>query len=250
MATEAEARATLLEMQTRLERDPYTALGILPSATPADIRHAFLSLTKRFHPARFARMPNDIQRLSNEVFLALRAAHDAIAKPVVRAAPPPPTPAGPPSRPSRPQLAATPAGSTKTPAPSPTSTTNTAKTPVPTPVSSAKTPAPVATKPAPQPAPRHTPPSPLPAIDKDLAPVYEMIKQLQWQAARSRLENLASRAPGSNKYRALIHYTLGREAQLAKRLDEARVELHTALELDPDLQLAKSALGELFARRR
>jgi hypothetical protein len=59
-------------------------------ASPADIRSAFLQLTKTFHPAKFARMSSQIQKLSNEVFLSLRAAHEQI----VNAKPPPAKPSG------------------------------------------------------------------------------------------------------------------------------------------------------------
>ncbi|HEX7838312.1 MAG TPA: J domain-containing protein, partial [Kofleriaceae bacterium] len=77
---EAGARVALADMQDRLARDPIAALGITASSTPEDARAAFLQLTKRYHPVRFGRMATDIQKLANEVFLALRAAHDAVAK--------------------------------------------------------------------------------------------------------------------------------------------------------------------------
>lgn len=77
---ELRARATLAEMQQRLARGPYDALGLPGNATASEVRSAFLELTKIYHPARFARLAQDIQRLSNEVFLSLRGAHDAITK--------------------------------------------------------------------------------------------------------------------------------------------------------------------------
>src|SRR6476659_1629701 len=77
---EARARAVLLEMQARISRGPRTALGIGEAATPEDVRAAFLALTKRFHPARFGRMSNELQRLSNEVFLGIKSAHDQLQK--------------------------------------------------------------------------------------------------------------------------------------------------------------------------
>ena len=73
-------------MQERLAGGPYVALGISPAATPAEIRTAFLQLTKTYHPARFGYMSPELQRLSNEVFLSLRAAHDSIARPARAAA--------------------------------------------------------------------------------------------------------------------------------------------------------------------
>src|SRR3954470_4096935 len=78
-------------MQDRLARDPMAALGISASSSVEDLRSAFLQLTKQFHPVRFGRMALDIQKASNEVFLALRAAHDALAKTMRRRSGPIPT---------------------------------------------------------------------------------------------------------------------------------------------------------------
>ena len=86
--------------------------------------------------------------------------------------------------------------------------------------------------------------------DPELAPIHDLMLRGQWEPARAAITVLAAKAPASPKYRALLSYTRGREAQLARRLDEARVELDTALQLDPDLQLAKTALAELFTRRK
>ena len=68
-------------MQDRLARDPYEALGVVPTSPPADVRSRFLELTKQYHPARFARMAIEIQKLANEVFLSLRGAHDQLSRP-------------------------------------------------------------------------------------------------------------------------------------------------------------------------
>jgi hypothetical protein len=87
-------------------------------------------------------------------------------------------------------------------------------------------------------------------VERELAPILELIAQQQLPAARVALETLCTRQPQNLKYRALLCYARGREAQLAQRIDEARVELQDALQLDPDLQLAKTALAELFTRRR
>ncbi|MBA3451507.1 MAG: hypothetical protein H0T42_00255, partial [Deltaproteobacteria bacterium] len=83
-SAELRARQLLLDMQDRLGRDPYEALS-LNSSDPGEVRTAFLRLTKIYHPARFARMSVEIQRLSNEVFLGLRAAHDTLARPQLKA---------------------------------------------------------------------------------------------------------------------------------------------------------------------
>jgi hypothetical protein len=376
---ESHARAVLLEMQERLVGGPHAALGLAPSATPPEIRSAFLELTKTYHPARFGYLSADLQRLSNEVFLALRAAHDAIARPVRagrdRSAPVPVPvspradrsgampavgrgagagPSGPPvgggarpaertgerppdrgadkersgaapaqsvPRPPSPPVGAAAAlsardrsgvspaiavprppalgvGSPVAPASAPGARDRSGVSPAiavprpPTlaggsgvgpalagpgaarstsspggapPAAGASGPAraggPRAVSPAPRP-PAATPPAPGPAprasgaagasADRvlELASVLDQIQRGQWEAARAALAALAAKAPEVARYRALLAYTRGREAQLAQRLDEARVELQDALQLDPDLQLAKTALAELFTRRK
>jgi len=68
-------------MQSRISRGPTVTLGLDDSgATPEAVRAAFLTLTKQFHPARFGRLSLDIQRMSNEVFLGIKAAHDAMLR--------------------------------------------------------------------------------------------------------------------------------------------------------------------------
>lgn len=343
---EAQARTMLAEMQVRLSRDPYEALGLPPGASPSDVRHAFLALTKRFHPARFGRMPPATQKLANEVFLALRAAHDTLARPTVKA--PAQRPSGP--LPVMARTATRPQGSrTATPAtgvhaaPAPGGRTATptagvhagpaaggdavmrfgqrqtspmpavarpptvtqpvpsagpahlaerrtgptplgARTSQPTPGATPGVARPSATgsqsmrpqaTPAPVPGRASTPtfaagterPQPVaPAMpgrvvhpgpaasanggDAALAPILMLLEQGQFEASRVALETLAARAPAVARYRALIAYARGREAQLARRFDEARVELQEALQLDPGLALAKTALGELFTRRK
>ena len=83
-----------------------------------------------------------------------------------------------------------------------------------------------------------------------MASVLELVTKERWDEARAALHGLAAKAPSDTKIRALLAYTFGREAQLKGNPDEARVELMTALQLDPDLQLAKTAVGELFAKRK
>ena len=101
---------------------------------------------------------------------------------------------------------------------------------------------------APQPTPAGGMPNAKPP-EPELAGVYDQLSKGQWEQARATLNALIALQPRP-RYRALLQYSLGREAQLSRRLDEARVELQGALEIDPDLQLAKTALGELFTRRK
>ncbi len=78
---EVSARNVLGEMQTRIQQGPHSALGLEPGgSTPEQVRSAFLSLTKRYHPARFGRMSPELQRLSNEVFLGIKSAHETLLR--------------------------------------------------------------------------------------------------------------------------------------------------------------------------
>lgn len=261
---EAGARAALADMQDRLARGPLAALGIPASATPEDARAAFLQLTKQYHPVRFGRMATEIQRLANEVFLALRAAHDTVARTLRRSS----SPIAP-----QPLPLATPGASPAPPAALingrvgqglPARTPRPAGLPDPGPRSSpprgtpiASVPRPPAIRPATPPAsPATRPPAPprpggsVPVTARDEAAVLDLLQRQQWDQARSALHQLAARDPSSKRIRALVCYARGREAQLDRRIDDARVELQEALELDPDLQVAKTALTELFTRRK
>ena len=67
-------------MQVRLSQGAHIALGIAEISTPQQVRRAFLELTKQYHPARFGRMSNELQRMSNEVFLGIKSAHDSLLR--------------------------------------------------------------------------------------------------------------------------------------------------------------------------
>jgi hypothetical protein len=272
---EVSARSVLAEMQDRLASDPFAALGITPSASAEDVRTAFLQLTKQYHPVRFGRMAADIQKLSNEVFLALRAAHDAVAKNLRRRSGPIPTVRAPAAAASTTAATAAPAGAgsglptappgrivqqppPKLSRPGPPHDNGERPAPLAGPAAIPTTPS-SGTKPAvrptgPQPAPRvATPPRPAgssAAPVRDEAAVLDLLQRQQWDQARSALHQLSAGDPSSKKIRALMCYARGREAQLSGLVDDARVELQDALDLDPELQLAKTALTELFTRRK
>jgi len=268
---EANARAELAAMQDRLARDPVSALGVTPGATPEEVRSAFLELTKRYHPVRFGRMAVDIQQLSNEVFLALRGAHDTLAKirrrqtgPMPTARPTTAPPANQRILPPVPPRSTRPAGTSDSgerPAIGAPPITPSMGQPI-TPSGGSKTvPRPAAPQPAPRPAqgavgpvrptvaPPITPVAPS-AAPREEAAVLDFLSRQQWDQARTALHQLAARDPTSKRLRALTSYARGRQAQVEGRVDDARVELHDALDLDPDLQLAKTALTELFTRRK
>jgi len=262
---EARARSVLADMQDRLARGPNVALGITASSSPEDARAAFLQLTKVFHPVRFGRMANDIQKLANEVFLSLRAAHDQVSKTLRRpgGAPAAGAPnngrggqalpsrtARPPDTGERPVVPSSPTASGSGPTPgsvpghvpgAPTGPTSGSRPPVVRPAQLGAARAPGVARPV---------GNPTPATARDEAAVIDLLQRQQWDLARSALHQLSARDPSSKRLRALEAYARGREAQLDRRLDDARVELQDALELDPDLQIAKTALTELFTRRK
>jgi hypothetical protein len=163
------------------------------------------------------------------VFLGLRAAHDALLKAARQNSPPmPPQAAMAAPQPARPPRTMTPATGVPVPARRPSGSY------------------PIVRQPGPV---RQTGGHPV-VVPRDEAAALELLLRQQWDQARSVLHQLSAREPGSKRLRALMCYARGREAQLEGRVDDARVELQEALELDPELQLAKTALTELFTRRK
>jgi len=81
--------------------------------------------------------------------------------------------------------------------------------------------------------------------EADLEIAMHLLRRKQWSEARRTLHALAARNPKEKRHRALLSYARGREAQDANRRDEARTEFVRALQLDPDLGPAKSALAQV-----
>jgi len=306
VADEKQARHALADMQSKIGRSAYDALGITAGEVgPEHVRAAFLQLAKTFHPMKFARMSTDVQKLANEVFLGLRAAHDQLARPKAAAQRPSgPIPAIIASKTPAPDLVRNASGVRPNLPPAPTSSLNpptqrgvqpvpattaaaprqaSQSTPVaragtaPLPTTAPARPTPAAPTTTSQPVRRMTPvggvpvvarpptatgnarPSPPPTAtatapaaggaEPELAGVLAQLEKGQLEQARTTLTALIALQP-KPRYRALLHYAIGREAQLTQNVNEARVELQSALAIDPDLQLAKTALAELFTRRK
>jgi hypothetical protein len=334
---EARARATLLEMQARLSQGAHIVLGVAELATAAQVRTAFLELTKQYHPARFGRMSTDLQRMSNEVFLGIKSAHESMlrtlgvsakpnraagsgsmppvieqtqrgygAEPPVRRATPPSGYAAQPGRATPPSgyaaqpgratppgghaaqsSRATPPSGSAAQSPRATPPSGYAAQPVRTtpPSGYAAQPGP-ASGPAARPAAPATPavartvtpstrpiapsaahspargPDPLnpdtirhagapAAFDEQtaLADCHGLLRSRNWSAARQALHALAARVPQSRQYRALLCYARGRETLHAGRADDAALEFQRAVQLDPDLAIAKQALAEVQRRK-
>jgi hypothetical protein len=258
---EASARSVLAAMQDRLARNPASALGVPARASAEEVRAAFLELTKLFHPVRFGRMATDIQKQANEVFLALRAAHDALAKAARHATGPLPVtpvrPAAGPASAATPSPAAAPNGARAPLRPMISQAHNGASAPATAPRLGVPRATPSGSPIVPASGPpragnpvRQSGAQPIVAPAATEAAAVELLGRQQWEPARTMLHQLRAREPASRRIPALMAYARGREAQLAGRVDDARVELQDALDLDPGLQLAKDALTELFRRRK
>lgn len=86
MTGEADTQDQTLraELSAELERlrtcDPWSALGISAGADEAQVRGAFLRLTKAYHPNRFARSSHEVARLANDVYLRIKSAYDELVE--------------------------------------------------------------------------------------------------------------------------------------------------------------------------
>jgi hypothetical protein len=84
----------------------------------------------------------------------------------------------------------------------------------------------------------------------ELKRALELVSAKNWTAARQALHALASKVPQSKRYRSLLCYARGRETQASGRVDDAVLEFQRALQLDPDLEIARQALRELGRKSR
>jgi hypothetical protein len=267
-------------MAVRISRGPHIALGLAEITTPEQVRAAFLELTKQFHPARFGRMSSEVQKMSNEVFLGIKSAHDTMMRTL-----------GAPTKPGRMVTGAIPAiaaegsqairavpqhGASRPPSgPIATQRPNAAGTTGPLPARpGSPSPARPGTPPqrAPTPAlgvplsrpgtPPQRPSSPAIALAAGAprpAPVFDeqaglevakaLLARRDWTAAGQALQALANRVPQSKPYRALLYYAHGRIAQAAGKAEDAALEFQRALQLDADLREARTALAEVQRKR-
>jgi tetratricopeptide (TPR) repeat protein len=77
-----------------------------------------------------------------------------------------------------------------------------------------------------------------------------LLSSKEWTAARIAFHALAAKVPQSKQYRSLLCYARGRETASTGRIDDAVLEFQRALQLDPDLEIARQALRELGRKSR
>jgi tetratricopeptide (TPR) repeat protein len=247
--TDEQAKPFLQNMQRKLTQGAASAFGLPTTASPEQVRSVFLSLTKQFHPVKFARCSSDIQRLANEVFLSIRLAQNGF----------PATGQAEMERAKRP-LASPPndASAQRNPA----RVSNRAITPVVTPVlnpsanaiSAVSTAGKLSAVQRPTATPRSnlgaqvtTPTLPVTPFDEASAFVTAkgLLRQRRWHDAISEFSTLIARAPGESAYRAMIAYARGRLAQDISKYDDARLEYNRALALEPQFAAAQAAIESL-----
>jgi tetratricopeptide (TPR) repeat protein len=236
--TEGEAQQFLVAMQNRLASDPRAAFGLSAMSNERDVRTAFLTLTKQYHPIKFARQSATIQRLANEVFLSLREAHDVLAhKPKIGS-----TPAFGTQRPANLQNLV--AGKLTKPATNPTPVVKAGNEPTAIPKPAAMLPAIASTAKAP--AVRFSTATPA-AVDEaqTFAAGKELLRQRKWNDAQAAFETLAAQQPQQTAYRAMLALASGRIAQEQGNIELARTQFQSAIDLEHNFAAAAAALEEL-----
>jgi tetratricopeptide (TPR) repeat protein len=254
--------------------EPHVVLGIPAGADAAVVRNAYLSLTKRYHPNRFALETSSVRDLASEVFLLIRRAYDLLHRGSGARVSSPPQPA---PQPQAQPVTATPSRTTATrrietpfevsesPRPAPPSRP-VSGTPASVP---ALTPPPAAPRP-PAPAQPQTPtPASRPAAAAGKTPEevqalleaaktrntrYEdalrLIARGRYREAREALHALATEDAQSKRFRAALSLAWGLEHLQEGKLDDAHRELDRAAALDPDNPDVQAALKKLAEQRK
>ncbi|RMH40354.1 MAG: tetratricopeptide repeat protein [Deltaproteobacteria bacterium] len=87
--SEGSGSGAAAHLRAELERlataNPFEVLGVGYDAGSEQVRAAFLALTKRYHPSRFARGERDTVRAANELFLRIKDAYTRLSDDARRA---------------------------------------------------------------------------------------------------------------------------------------------------------------------
>ena len=226
-ASDEEVLSHLTSMLAQAEqKDPFAVLGLGSPSTKEQLRAAFLTATKTYHPNRFARRSDTIRDVANRLFVRMKKAYEqALEKAPVSSHSAPPAPAAPPLSENR-------AVRRRVTAPR----------------------WPVRTRMGPKPP--CTPESIVEEVSKreqDREKQFEMalakLMRGECEAARKCFHQLAAECPSEKKYRAYMHYARGREWAAANEHSRAVAEYQRALSLEPELQMARSAMNNLSKKK-
>lgn len=243
--------AILRDMQAKLSRSAAEALGVTPGASAAAIRSAFMELTKRYHPAKFARLDEDTVRLANEVFLQLRAAHDSLrAAATPRARTSPGRAATADAAPDVPRIAAAIAASAVPSTTAERTADSSSDGPSTSPArirlgSELGTTSAMGSTIGSAPRIRFSTTSSNGTPVHTPTQVLELIDKKQWRDAKLALQAVLQRDPKDRRHLAWLAYVRGCEAIDLGNVAEARRELVRALAIEPSFDMAKAALADL-----
>jgi curved DNA-binding protein CbpA len=243
----ARLRVELVRLQPL---DPFQVLALPPDATPDAVRRAFLALTKRFHPARYARESPQTIDVANELFLVIRRAYGQLSDDArrrgwqerlalaARRAPPVPQPMAalksepiraegtrPPASPRRPSPTMPPRRPTLPPAPVSPNTGRTEEE-VRALLEEART------------------------RSQRFEQASRLLDAGKFADARERFLKLASEDPQNRRYRHKLLLAIGLEHRDAGRIDEAVRELERAATLDTVPNQATEALKKIHGERK
>jgi len=93
--SDAELEAHLAERAAEDNENPLAVFMLPPSASAVEVRRAYLSAAKQYHPYRFAKRSEHIRMLVNEFFIKLNRTHSSFRNAARRAHSAPHRKAGP-----------------------------------------------------------------------------------------------------------------------------------------------------------
>lgn len=230
-----ELAAELGALKRKATASPFQVLDVAPDAGERVIHAAFLQATKRLHPNRFAREPQDVRDLASEAFLIVRKAWSELEDEHKR-------------KQWREKVAARSSASPYGPAPTPAPHVPVRSNP-PIPMPHAPAAAPAAALPASHATPTAAGASTLleQVRSRDLRTEQAITLLGAGKAAEARaiLEHLIAEDAGARKARLYLHYARAHVLREAGKPDDARRELERALALDPKFAPALAELNTL-----
>ncbi|MBJ6764298.1 DnaJ domain-containing protein [Myxococcaceae bacterium JPH2] len=232
---EPERKKEIIELERSLDAmDHFTVLGIAPSATAADVKQAYYTASRRFHPDRyFGKNLGSFRARMERIFRRLTEAHNVLSQDERREAYLRANPAltAPPAAPARPAVAAAPVA---TPPPARASAA-----PVATPPPARAPAAPMPPRPAPAPVPPPEPPR------AEVSPLSEAESEARKAERQARL----ARHPYMARTHRLTELVARGKAFAAKGdFEHAYQDFHQVMTLDPKNREVPALLTE--ARRR